>query len=179
VIANGRTLAPKLEPAAHTSLVVPISIAETPFQVGFLARDDAVADGDSQREREEQGPRASCGYTDAAVDRSILGTGSGNGSRRSETRPSRRAARKRRSGRAMTPAVSVSVTCCPAGSLHMPAPADGGLRGLRKRQLGCHPSKLTTMVSTGEAGTAKGNAGDGVGTTQDRGGPKDRGGPNR
>jgi hypothetical protein len=27
------------------------------------------------------------------------------------------------------------------------------------------------MVSPGETGTAKGNGGDGVGTTQDRGGP--------
>src|SRR5215475_491742 len=68
VIATGRTLAPTLEPAAYTSLVVPISIAETPFQVGFLARDDAVADGDSEGEREEQGPRASCGNANARVN---------------------------------------------------------------------------------------------------------------
>ena len=32
---------------------------------------------------------------------------------------------------------------------------------------------------TGEARTARGIGGDGVGTTQDRGGPKDRGEPNR
>src|SRR5262245_29247800 len=57
-----------LEPAAHAGLVVPIGVAEPPFQVRFLARDDAVADRDCQRQREDQGPRASCGYTDAAVD---------------------------------------------------------------------------------------------------------------
>ena len=37
-------------------------------------------------------------------------TGKGRGSRWSQTKPSRRAARKRRGGRAMTPAVPVSVS---------------------------------------------------------------------
>src|SRR5262245_49398944 len=57
-----------LQPAAHTGLVIPIGIVEPPFQVRLLARDDAVADRDCQRQREDQDPWASCGYTDAAVD---------------------------------------------------------------------------------------------------------------
>src|SRR3546814_767456 len=115
--------------------------------------------------------------------RSPLGTANTKGSRRSAPSPSRRAPRKRRGGRAMTPAVPLSFTCCPAGSLHMNAPADaGGLRGrnsLLKTTTWVSFCKLTTAVSTGETGTAKGNGGDDVGTTQDRGGPEDRGGPNR
>jgi hypothetical protein len=40
--------------------------------------------------------------------RPILGTGDGKGSRRAKTKPSRRAPRNRRGGRATTPAVSVT-----------------------------------------------------------------------
>src|ERR671919_2516083 len=57
-----------LQPAAHAGLVVPIGVAEPPFQIRLLARDDAVADRDCQRQREDQGPRAFCGYADAAVE---------------------------------------------------------------------------------------------------------------
>jgi hypothetical protein len=49
---------------------------------------------------------------------SIPGTGNGKGSS-PKTNPITRAARKRRGGRAMTPAVPVSVTCCLAGSISM------------------------------------------------------------
>src|SRR5919106_5053064 len=110
--------------------------------------------------------------------RSILGTGNGKGSRRSETKPSRRAARKRRGGRAMTSAVPVSVTCCPAGSIPIPAPT-GAAQIRPETTTRVSSCNLTTTVSTGETGTAERNRGDGVGTTQDRGAPKNGGGPNR
>src|SRR5215207_2375685 len=55
--------------------------------------------------------------------RSASGTANGKGSRRSETKPSKRAVRKSRGGRAMTPAVPVSFTCCLAGSIPMAAPS--------------------------------------------------------
>src|ERR671918_977055 len=74
--------------------------------------------------------------------RSIPGTGNGKRSRRSETKPIRRAARKRRGGRAMTPAVPVSVNCCPAGSIAVLAPADAA--GLRSKN---SSPKTTTRVS--------------------------------
>src|SRR3990170_4461513 len=52
----------RLQPAAHAGLVVPIGVAEPPFQVCLLARHDAVADGHCQRQREDQDPWAWCGY---------------------------------------------------------------------------------------------------------------------
>ena len=57
-----------LQPAAHAGLVVPIRVTEPPFQVRLLARDDAVANRDGQRQREDQDPRAARGYANAAVD---------------------------------------------------------------------------------------------------------------
>src|SRR5512134_817092 len=58
-----------LQPAAHAGLVVPIGVAEPSLQVRLLARDDAVANRDCQRQGEDQGPRALCGYADAAVEK--------------------------------------------------------------------------------------------------------------
>src|SRR5688572_25417633 len=57
-----------LQPAAHSGLVIPIGIAEAPFQVRLLARNHAIADRDGERQPEDLGPRTLCGYTDAAVD---------------------------------------------------------------------------------------------------------------
>src|SRR4029453_18320914 len=64
----GSALGPTLQPAAHAGLVVAIGVAEAPLQVGLLARDDAQADRDGQRQRQDQDPRALCGYADAAVE---------------------------------------------------------------------------------------------------------------
>src|SRR5512145_292750 len=63
----GSALVRGLQPAAHAGLVVPIGIAEAPFQVRLLARDHAVAERDGQRQHQDQGPRASRGYADGAV----------------------------------------------------------------------------------------------------------------
>jgi hypothetical protein len=71
----------------------------------------------------------------------------------------------------MTPAVPVSVTCCPDRPIRMPAPVPvlgATLPETTTTVSFCH---LTTQVSTGETGTAKQNGGDGVGTTQNRGAP--------
>src|SRR4029453_10780724 len=58
----------QLQPAAHSGLVVPIGIAEAPFQIRLLAPDHAVADREGQGQRQDQGPRASRGCADAPVD---------------------------------------------------------------------------------------------------------------
>src|SRR5215813_8768872 len=63
---QGSALVRPLQPAAHAGLVVPIGVAEPPLQIRLLARDDAVADRDCQRQGEDQCPRTSCGYADAA-----------------------------------------------------------------------------------------------------------------
>src|SRR5262245_49297722 len=65
---SGSALGATLQPAAHAGLVVAIGVAEAPLQVRLLARDDAPADRDYQRQRQDQDPRALCGYADAAVD---------------------------------------------------------------------------------------------------------------
>jgi hypothetical protein len=113
--------------------------------------------------------------------RAILGTGNGKGSRRSEARPSRRAARKRRGGRAMTPAVPVSFTCCPAGSLDMHCS-----RRYWRAEIHLDNDNYGVILQLDNYAvnwrnwySKKRNGDDGVGTTQDRGRPKDRGGPNR
>lgn len=49
---------PTLQPAAHAGLVVPIGAAEAPIEIRLLARDDAIADRDNKRQREDQDPRA-------------------------------------------------------------------------------------------------------------------------
>src|SRR5712692_10293886 len=222
------------QPATHAGLEVPIGVAEPPFQVRLLARDDAVADRDCQRQREDQGPRASCGYADAAVDEKhaeidgIAGPavnasrhqragglvpyrrrsagevadsrgcerktdedqGAGddpvdqdglrNGERqrqqviRGETEQKSGEKEEGRS-RDDLPFRCRSLVAQP-GPYTCMLPADaGGLRG-RNSSLRMTPMvsfcHLTTKVSTREAGKAKGNGGDGVGTTQDRGGPK-------
>ena len=52
-----------------------MDIAEPLLQVCLLARGYALADRNCRWEREEQDPRASCGYADAAVGRISERTG--------------------------------------------------------------------------------------------------------
>src|SRR5262245_6222131 len=56
-----------LQPAAHAALVIAIGVAEPPFQVRLLARYDAAADRNGQRQCQDQGPRAARGHGDAGV----------------------------------------------------------------------------------------------------------------
>src|SRR5262245_15614091 len=58
----------RLKPPAYAGLVRAIGLAEPPFQVRLLARNDAVADRDRQRQGEDQGPRAARGHAQAPVD---------------------------------------------------------------------------------------------------------------
>src|SRR5262249_5461215 len=77
--------------------------------------------------------------------KSIPRNGNGKGSMRSKTKPSRSAARKRRGGLAMTPAVPVSFTRCPAGSIFMSAPADAGGREVGRRA-GSKAEAITVLM---------------------------------
>src|SRR6266849_4935818 len=47
-------LAQRLQPAADTRLVVAVGVAKAPLEICLLARDDDVAHGDRQRQREIQ-----------------------------------------------------------------------------------------------------------------------------
>src|SRR5262245_36124309 len=83
---------------------------------------------------------------------SASGTANGKGSRWSEARPSRRAARKRSGGRAMTPAVSVLLMATP----------ENDNKGVIL--------PIDNIGVNWKTATAKGDGGDGVGTTRDGGG---------
>src|SRR5262245_34573250 len=61
-------LVQRLQPAPHAALVIAVGVAEPPFQVRLLARNDAIADRDGKRHREDQGPRAARRYANAAID---------------------------------------------------------------------------------------------------------------
>src|SRR5262245_18072289 len=94
------------------------------------------------------------------------GTVKETGSRQSEAKPSRRAARKRSSGRAMTPAVALSFTCVPAGSMLMLAPQSW------KTDSYDNLGVILPLDNEGvnlETGPANGIEGDGLGATQERG----------
>src|SRR5262245_44537154 len=74
-------------------------------------------------------------------------------------KPSRRAARKRSGGRAMTPAVPVLFICCTAVSIPMAAPTDLRRRGEVAAETTTRVSflaKLTTKVSTRKIDAANG-----------------------
>src|SRR3954466_13400663 len=87
---------------------------------------------------------------------SALGIGTGKDSRWSRTKPSKRAARKSKGGRAMTPAVPVSFIRCILETV--------------KTTTWVSFCKLTIEVSTGKLAIS-GTDDDGVGATEDRGGP--------
>src|SRR5215468_690214 len=67
--------------------------------------------------------------------RPIARISKGKGSSRSRTRPSKTPPRKIRGGRAMTPAVAVSIACCPVGSISIASPRNW----LRPARLHDHP----------------------------------------
>src|SRR6478736_3690193 len=67
-LARARTFAQQLQPAAHTRLVVAVGVAETPLEIGLLARDHAVAHRDGEKQQKDQDPRAAHDYADATVN---------------------------------------------------------------------------------------------------------------
>src|SRR5215510_2531162 len=61
-------LAHRLQPAADTRLVVAVRVAEAPLEIGLLARDHAVAQGDGERQHEDKNPRAARSHADAGIE---------------------------------------------------------------------------------------------------------------
>src|SRR5260370_10316385 len=61
-------LAQRLQPAADTRLVVAVGVAKAPLEICLLARDDDVAHGDRQRQREDEDPWAARSYADAGIE---------------------------------------------------------------------------------------------------------------
>src|ERR1700738_2930730 len=71
VFTTGRlagALAQRLQPAADMRLVVAVGVAEAPFEICLLARDDDVTHGDRQRQREDEDPWAARSYADAGIE---------------------------------------------------------------------------------------------------------------